>query len=299
MDNITDIPDAYPLLDTRHDNARTLMTVLAIMAFLASLALIFALSAERLKTNWQDELDRTATIQIMLEDPETRDLKVTSAVDILKTQFPEAKIEELDAVDAKALLRPWLGSVELPDDLPIPALIAVEFNTPETPNMDALKSKLLSEGLIAEIDDHSRWSTQISRTGRGLWASALAMLGLIFFACASVSAFATQAALSAQRDIIRVLLQVGASDKFVTKLFIVQAGKRGLISGIIGVVFGTIVAFALRMTRNSDTALLPDLTFSLTDIFWLLLLAFIIGVICALAAGLTSFRLLRQEHRRI
>ena len=101
-----------------------------------------------------------------------------------------------------------------------------------------------------------------------------------------------------RRDVIRVLLQVGASDKFVTKLFIKQAGQRGLISGFIGVILGTAAALIARIRRNADTALLPDLTFNFTDIFWLFLLALSLGMICALAAGFTSFRLLRQEHRR-
>ena len=291
-------PEVYPLLNTRQDNARTLITVLAIMAFIASLALVFALSANRLKTDWHSDLSRSATIQVMLENSEVRDLKIKSALSILETQLPAASIKELSSDDAKALLRPWLGSVDLPDDLPIPALISVEFPSAADLNIEALQSQLLAEGLIVDIDDHSRWSAQIKRTGRGLLASALAMLGLVFFACAAVSAFATQAALSAQKDVIRVLLQVGASDKFVTKLFIKQAGKRGLISGFIGVILGTIAALIARIRRNADTALLPDLTFDFTDIFWLLLLALSLGVICSLAAGFTSFRLLRQEHRR-
>jgi len=298
MASTDNTPEVYPLLNTRQDNARTIITVLAIMAFIASLALVFALSANRLKTDWQSDLSRSATIQVMLENSEVRDLKIKSALSILETQLPSASIKELSSDDTKALLRPWLGSVDLPDDLPIPALISVEFPSAADLNIEALQSQLLAEGLIVDIDDHSRWSAQIKRTGRGLLASALAMLGLIFFACAAVSAFATQAALSAQRDVIRVLLQVGASDKFVTKLFIKQAGKRGLISGFIGVILGTVAALIARIRRNADTALLPDLTFNFTDIFWLLLLALSLGVICALAAGFTSFRLLRQEHRR-
>jgi len=298
MASVTDTPEVYPLLDTRQDNARTLITVLAIMAFLASLALVFALSANRLKTDWQDDLGRSATIQVMLENSEARDLKIKSALSILNAEFPGATINELSSDKSKALLRPWLGSVDIPDDLPIPSLISLEFSSAVALDIEDLKSQLSAEGLIVDIDDHSRWSTQIKRTGRGLLTSALAMLGLIFFACAAVSAFATQAALSAQRDVIRVLLQVGASDKFVTKLFTKQAGKRGLISGFIGGVLGTIVALIARIRRNADTALLPDLTFDFTDIFWLLLLALSLGMICALAAGVTSIRLLRQEHRR-
>lgn len=128
--------------------------------------------------------------------------------------------------------------------------------------------------------------------------SALALLTLIFLACAAVSAFATQAALSAQRNVIRVLIQVGATDNFVTKLFIGQAGKRGLISGFIGILFAAIISLIVYLNRNSETSLFPDLTMNWTDTFWLILLAFCIGLICAVAAGITSLRLLRQEHRR-
>ena len=117
MASIDNTPEVYPLLNTRQDNARTLITVLAIMAFIASLALVFALSANRLKTDWQSDLSRSATIQVMLENSEVRDLKIKSALSILETQLPAASIKELSSDDAKALLRPWLGSVDLPDCL--------------------------------------------------------------------------------------------------------------------------------------------------------------------------------------
>lgn len=298
INDIADRPSAYPLLNTRHDNARTLITVLAIMAFLASLSLVFALSSQRLKTNWQAELGKSATLQIMIDNPDMRTLKIDLAMTILNTEFPNAKIKTIQTDEANALLKPWLGNVKLPQDLPIPTLITIDFEDPNTLNAEDLKSKLSAEGIISEVDDHSRWSDQINQTGRGLLASATALLVLIFLACAAVSAFATQAALSAQRDVIRVLIQVGTSDNFITKLFIRQAGERGLISGFIGVLFGTIISIIVNLRRNSETAFIPDLTMNWADAIWLIFLALSIGFICAAAAGITSFRLLRQEHRR-
>ncbi len=298
MDNIADIPSAYPLLNSRQDNARTLISVLVIMAFLASLSLVFALSAKRLKNNWQDELGKSATVQLMIDNSEMKDLKIDTAIALLKEEYPKASVSVIEDGTAKALLKPWLGSVDLPDDLPIPTLISLEFESSNIVSLDHLKSKLSDEGIIAEIDDHSRWSDQISQTGRGLLASALAILALIFLACAAVSAFATQAALSAQRDVIRVLVQVGAADNFITKLFIGQAGKRGLISGCIGVILGGIISFIAHLKQKGETALLPELTMNWTDVIWLILLALLIGLICAVSAGITASRLLRQEHRR-
>lgn len=298
-DNIANIPNAYPLLNTRHDNARTLITVLTIMAFLASLALIFALSAQRLKANWQDELGRSATLQIMIENPEIKKLKTDSTMALLKAEFPNATIKTISTEEAKALLKPWLGNVNLPEGLPIPTLMTIDFEDSNVLNTQELKSKLSAEGIIADIDDHSRWSDQIKRTGHGLLGSALALLTLIFLACAAVSAFATQAALSAQRNVIQVLIQVGATDNFVTKLFIGQAGKRGLISGFIGILFGAITSLIAYLNRDYETSLFPDLSMNWTDAFWLILLALCIGLICAAAAGITSLQLLHQEHRRL
>jgi len=295
------MPTIHPLLNTRQDNAKTLILVLGVMAFLASLAFIFLLSAQRLQDNWQNELGRSATIQVMLENAEVRETKMASAISVLETQLPDANISPLSLADSKSLLKPWLGSVSLPDDLPLPALIKVEFeNKGKTRlNIDKLAAALSNEGLITEIDDHSRWSNQIGKTGRGLKAIALALLGLIFTACAAVSIYSTQAALTAQRDVMRVLVQVGASDNFITKLLIGQAAKRGLWGGTIGVIIGGIVSALLSLRRNKDTALLPDLAMRWTDGLWLLCLIISIGLLCAIAAGITSLRLLRQEHRRI
>jgi len=287
-----------PLLSAQSDNARSLIIVLSIMAFLATLALLFSLSADRLRKNWQGELGRSATVQIMVDSPELREAKIETALNTLKAALPKSSITPLSQAQSQALLKPWLGNISLPDDLPLPALISLELESGETVSPARLSAMLGEEGLIAEVDDHSRWSDQIGRSGRGLKAAALTLLALIFGAGIAVSGFATQAALSAQRDVIRVLVQVGAEDNFISKLFIRQAGMRGLKGGIIGVVLGAITAIFLSLRRSAETALLPDLGLHWSDGIFLILLIIGFVLICALAAGMTSYRLLRKERRR-
>ena len=132
MESIADIPDSYPLLDVKQDDARTLIIVLSIMAFLASLALIFALSAKKLKADWQKELEQSATIQILLDDPDLRDIKIDSAITVLQKEYPAAIIKPLEYQQSQDLLRPWLGSVNLPENLPIPALVTIDFDGSES-----------------------------------------------------------------------------------------------------------------------------------------------------------------------
>ena len=286
------------LLSTQADNARSLVFVLSIMAFLATLALLFSLSADRLRKNWQGELGSSATVQIMIESKELRQTQIEAALNVLRPALPNSAVDQLGEDKSKDLLKPWLGNLDLPDDLPLPVLISIRSSGDDIISPEHLTSLLGNEGLIAEVDDHSRWSDQIGRSGRGLQAAALALLALIFGAGIAVSGFATQAALSAQRDVIRVLVQVGAEDSFIAKLFIKQAGYRGLKGGIIGVVFGTLTALILSLRRAKETALLPDLGLHWTDGLFLLMLIIGFTLICALAAGLTAFRLLRRERRR-
>lgn len=287
-----------PLLSAQSDTARSLIIVLSIMAFLATLALLFSLSADRLRKNWQGELGQSATVQIMVDSPELREAKVETALRTLKKSLPEASITPLSQAQSQTLLKPWLGNIELPEDLPLPALISLELKNGKILSPERLTAMLGEEGIIAEVDDHSRWSDQIGRSGRGLQAAAIGLLALIFGAGIAVSGFATQAALSAQRDVIRVLVQVGAEDKFISNLFIRQAGVRGLKGGIIGAVLGAIAALFLSLRLSPETALLPELGLHWTDGFFLLLLIISFMLICALAAGFTAYRILRKERRR-
>ena len=285
------------LLSAQADNARSLVFVLSIMAFLATLALLFSLSADRLRKNWQGELGSSATVQIMIESKELRQTQIEAALNVLRPALPNSVVDQLGEDKSKDLLKPWLGNLDLPDDLPLPVLISIKSSGDDIISPERLTALLGNEGLIAEVDDHSRWSDQIGRSGRGLQAAALALLALIFGAGIAVSGFATQAALSAQRDVIRVLVQVGAEDSFIAKLFIKQAGYRGLKGGIIGVVLGTLTALILSLRRAKETALLPDLGLHWTDGLFLLMLIIGFTLICALAAGLTAFRLMRRERR--
>ena len=286
------------LLSGQADNARSLIFVLTIMAFLATLALLFSLSSDRLQKNWQGELDRSATVQIMVESTETRDTNIETALNIIKRALPKADIKLLSEEQSQALLKPWLGNLELPEDLPLPALISIDLEKNETIASSRIEALLGEEGVIAEVDDHSRWSEQIGRSGRGLKAAAMMLLALILGASIAVSGFATQAALSAQRDVIRVLVQVGAQDSFISKLFIHQAGLRGLKGGMLGVIIGTLIALLLSIRHSKETSLLPDLGLHWSDGIFLIGLIIGFAMICAMAAGFTAYRLLRKERRR-
>ncbi len=287
-----------PLLNQKQDNARALIMVLAVMAFLATLALLFALSTERLKQSWQSQLQQTATVQLMLDTEATRESKIEIALSALSQALPDASLSQIGEAESQALVKPWLGDVSLPDDLPLPTLISIQLDNGNTLDIPALQALLISEGIIAEIDDHSRWSHQLGRTGKSIKTVASAILILILLAAISVSTFATQAALSAQHDVIRVLVQVGANDNFIARLFVAQSGRRGFYSGLIGALAGLLMVLLFFLSRQDQSTLLPDLSLAWTDGLWLLLFILCFTMFCAVATGLTAMHRLRIERRR-
>jgi len=205
-------PPEAALLPSKLRNGRALWVVLIIMALLAGCALLFARGSMRLSGDWQAQLSDTLTVQIMLDDASAWKQDMNLARDTLSPMFPGADIEIVSEADARALLQPWLGNAELPESLPVPGLLNL---TGPNLNMQSAQAALEASGLSANIDDNSRYADQLRGTARRLVGIGLGTLILILLAGLSVNIFATRAGMTAQKEIIRVLVQVGASDRFI------------------------------------------------------------------------------------
>ncbi len=285
-----------PLLPTKLRNARALWAVLIIMALLAGCALLFARGSMRLSGDWQTQLSDTLTVQILLEDANAWTAQTSAASTSLTDVFPGADVEVVSQNNARELLRPWLGNAALPDNLPVPALINVTGS-----NVSATKAKAALDAaeIVANIDDNTRYADQLRGTAKRLVGIGMGVLSLILLAGLCVNIFATRASMTAQKEIIRVLVQVGASDKFIAKLFIGQAFRRGAMGAAIGL--GLASGLWLILSIMGDWGGLGWTGFGagLTDIFWLVGLGILFAVICAGAAGMTATRQLAFERKRL
>lgn len=289
-------PPEAALLPGKRRNARALWVVLVIMALLAGCALLFARGSLRLSSDWQAQLSDTLTVQVMLDSSDLWRDQTSLARTTLADAFPGADIEIVPEEDAKALLRPWLGNTTLPESLPIPGLINL---TGENLSMATAQSALDAAGLSTNIDDNSRYSDQLKKTVSRLVSIGFTTLLLILLAGLSVNIFATRAAMVAQKDVIRVLVQVGASDKFVARLFIGQALRRGAFSAIIGLGLAAVIWFCLSVFGDWAGLGWTGINAALADSLWLLGLGLIFAVIGAIAAGLTALRQLAFERKRL
>jgi len=285
------------LLPERIKNARALLCVIVIMAFLAALALLFARGAWRLSADWRAQLTNSATVQVMISSAENRNGQMQTAQQVLQNLLPNTKISPLSASQSQDLLKPWLGNTNLPADLPVPGLITLETQGRPLPYAQ-IKTALSAEGIIANIDDHTRYADGLQRTIGGLVFSSGFILSLLLIASLAVNIFSTRASLIAQKDIISVLVQVGASNKFIA-----QSAKRAAIGAIIGSVLAIIfwIFISLRNVGNITASGLVwnGIGVSLADVIYLIGLCLFFTLICAMAAGMTALRQLSQERRKV
>ncbi len=228
-----------PIVPPRSVARRTLLTLVAIMSFLACLSVAaVAIVADRAES-WQRQIADEVTIQIKPGEGMDVDAAVERAVDIA-TLFPGvASATAIAQSESTALLEPWLGSGLDIAELPIPRLIAVRI----APDVDlgALAARLQEEVPTASLDDHGQWLQRLSAMARVMTLVGLVVLGLVFAATALCVVFATRGAMAGNRNVIEVLHFVGAEDSYVAREF----QRHFLLLGLKGAGIGGGIAVAL------------------------------------------------------
>src|SRR5690242_10274450 len=145
----------------RDQGAAPLDFVIAVMAFLAALALGASLIADRATEGWSHGLAEKLTVQVVPPDSgnakEALERETKAALALLRSTPGIANTKPLSEADLDALVAPWVGENGLTADIPLPRLIDASI----TPGADVDVAKLTEElkraAPHANLDDHSRW----------------------------------------------------------------------------------------------------------------------------------------------
>lgn len=292
----TPLPPEQALLPDTPTQTRSLLVVLACVAALAAFALLFARGADRLEDRWAAQLSRTSTVQVLVASEALREAQMAEAATILRALSPDATVTVQTTEDSLALIRPWLGDAALPEGLPVPGIITVRADAALP--AESLRRRFDEAGLRTVIDDHSRFSGGLQRTVGRLVLLGGALLALTLLAATAVSAFATRAGLAAQATIIHVLVQAGASDGFIARLFVERAARHGGLGAAIGAGLGAIIWLGVSAGPGRGTLGWHGPFAAMVDLAWLLGLVALFAVVCAVAAGWAARGRLASERRR-
>ena len=287
-----------PLLPADRITDRPLFMILAILAFLATLTLLSVKTSYQSAGEWRAQLGSTASVQIkpgantdpMASANQARDILLKSPQVSAVTILPKEKSQEL--------LRPWLGDVDLPEDLPLPILLSVELKKGQHLDVEQLRAALTEAGFDANIDDHNTWSQDIKRTvGAARIISVLAFF-LIFIAIIAALIFATNAGISSRQKLMSVLQQVGAAPAYTARLFSARFSLTSLKAGLVGAFGALLILFLISLLFTGTLGakfFLPGFKGGLSDIYMALTIPVFMAVIAALTTWRTVMKSLLAE----
>lgn len=217
---------------------RALVTVIAIMTFLAALTAGSAVLIYKASQEWSSVVAKELTIQI--KPALGRDVaKDTQTATAIARQHPGIeKVTPFTSQQSAKLLEPWLGPDLNVKDLPIPRLIVIKRSSDTSPDLASLKDKLVKAVPNAVLDNHQLWVERLTSMARALFIAALVVLVLVLTSMMLAVSFATRGAMAGSREIIDVLHFVGAEDRYIAREF----QRHFLILGLQGGIAGGLLA---------------------------------------------------------
>jgi cell division transport system permease protein len=260
----------------REAGAAPLDVVIAIMAFLAALALGASLIADRAALGWREGLAGRLTVQIVPPEhgasPKLLDDETAAAAAVLKNTDGIVSVTPLSEKDTQALVEPWIGSGAAIADLPLPRLIDATILPGAKLDLGTLSQRLKLAAPDSLLDDHTRWIARLKGLADGIIWSAYFVLALIAVATAATVAFATRAGLEAHHDIVALLHQMGARAGFIARAFEWHYFISALLAATVGAVFAGILfsmAGGLELAGIEAVPFLPPLSLHIAELAWL------------------------------
>jgi len=267
---------------------RWLAAVIAVLCFLACLAAVGALSADRAAHGWARELRAEATVQVRPRVGESGDTAAARAAETLAGVNGVAEAAAMDRETAEKLLRPWMGEAVLAD-LPLPFLVTVRLD-PDAPASALTLGRALAEaGLDATVDDHSLWRGEVERSAMLITLLALAAFLTTAFAAGAAIIYAVRAGIEARRAVIETLSLSGATDASIAWLFQRRYALLALVAGAGGSVTAIALLTLLRALGGSE-GLTPALPVAWIDILMLSPCPLVAATVALVAARLGAGR---------
>ena len=260
----------------RDKGAAPLDFVIAVMAFLAALALGASLVADRAAQGWQSGFSDRITVQIM--PPETGDARAglaseTQAVMTVLQNTPGiARTHLLTDAEINTLVEPWIGKDGAVAGIPLPRLIDASVTPGVEVDTTQLAAKLKQAAPHTSLDDHRRWIARLKGLADAVRYSTYAILLLIAGATAAAVSFATRAGLEAHHEMVALLHQMGALPGFIARAVEWHYFLSALFAAALGTLFAALFfvgAGGLEVFGFEAVPFLPPLSLRWTEIPWL------------------------------
>ena len=220
--------------------------VIAIMIFLTVLTAAAGLAMTRAMSDVSDELSSRATVQIIEANPQVRNRQAGAVAARLRTLPLIEEVRVLPPEEIDALIEPWLGTQDLADDIPLPALIDVKLaRTATDAEYQSLRSTLQSIAPNARVEPSSGYIAPVISLERSFQWIAFGLVGLLALATGAAVIISARSALNTHTETIAVVHLLGGTDQQISRLFQRRIALDALLGGLIGLAGGAVIIWLI------------------------------------------------------
>lgn len=288
----------YDIPLNKNEGADFLILLIALMTFLAVMALSGSFALSAMTKRWSSGLENKLTIEIpaeksngSLRSKEQIEQFTQRVITALQDNPSVKNTTALAENDIHDLISPWLGDDMVLDDIPLPGLVSVELHVSSPEILTELEKEMALINNNIRIDTHETWLMSILRITGALQISTSAITLIIALTTIIAVAGGVRARMAIHREDVELLHLMGASDNYITKQF----QRHALVLAIKGALGGTIAALITLLvmswiSKNDSTNVLPSLNIDIKHIIVLIVLP---GFACLIAALASRFTVLR------
>ncbi|WP_116969533.1 FtsX-like permease family protein [Blastomonas sp. UPD001] len=245
--------------------------VIAVMLFLTLLAAAAALALGSAARQINADLAGRATVQIVNADGDARQKQALAAEALLRSDRAVASVTQVSEAEVRALLTPWLGSGATSRDIPLPALIDVDFRAQaDGATLTRLRRAMQPVAPDARIDAHGQWLKPVFDLIATLRWLAIALVALLALATTASVMLSARSSFAAHADTIDIMHLLGSTHQQIARLFQRRIALDAALGALIGCLLAAPVLWMLgRAAARLDSGLVSAGSFGPVD--WLLL----------------------------
>lgn len=285
---------------TRAHCGRWLFHAILLSTLLAHMASLGALSLHGYSRRWQNAISNQATILIapLADDVSAGKVpalarRTAQTLDILKAIPDISRISRLDDSQVADIVQPWLGLNGTDGQIPLPAVIDFQVSQQLAAQPSRLDEALHDvQGL--SIDLHAAWIGKARSVFRTLQIALLTSLVLLGLAIGTLMVVVTRAAIAISQKDMATLLTCGATDWYIMRQILLQAGIIALRAGGTASLLFLPAGIAAHLLMASSVA--PTAHFGLLLTGQLFLIPVLVSLLCAATAAATTFAFLKAPE---
>ena len=292
----------YDLPLNKGSGGTFLKVLVALMTFLAMLALAASFALSAMTDRWSSGLEDKASIEIPAEDvngailtPQQMEILSDNVFNFVRNHPAVDNVEKMQQEQIIELVSPWLGEDIAFDDIPLPGILSVSFKTGVDFDMAAFEDRLNTIAPEAKLDTHESWLKDVLKFTGALHFAAVLITIVIGITTTIAIAGAVQSRMRIYHEELELLHLMGASDHYISRQLQRYILLLSLQGALIGALVGGVTLWIIGwLSSQMDISLLPDFSLSASQLFTLMFLPIFIALLAMMTAKQTVLRVLQQ-----